>query len=122
MGKLAEPAGERLWVARPHANVDAARQTFRVEPPTGHRKPRDVRRPSPPAWSRRRVEADLMHDRLCAIDIGAELSAPPKRIDDQPAPVVREDELAQMHMPAPLPRPADELRRPNHLARLDRRL
>jgi hypothetical protein len=63
-----------------------------------------------------------MDDRLRAIDVGAELPTATKRVDDKPASVAREDELTEMDVPVPPPRPTDVLARPHGLARFHERL
>jgi len=51
-----------------------------------------------------------------------ELAAAAEWIDDEPAAVAREDELAQMDVPVAATRPPDLLRRTHHFAGLDERV
>src|SRR4030095_16272356 len=119
---LTKPADERLRVARAHANIDTARESVFVEPPTRRGETGDVRRAPAPARRRGRVEADLVHDRLRAIDVRAQLPPTTKRIDNEPPSVAREDELTQMEVPVASARPPDQLAGTNRLAGLDERV
>ena len=119
---VAEPANERLRIAGPHANVDAARKMVSVEPAPALRKPSDVRRGPPPTGRRRRVEADFVNDRFGPIDVGPEFPATAERVDDQASSIAGEDELAQMDMPIATARPTDQFAPANRLAGLDQRV
>ena len=98
---LLEPADERLGIAAPDTDVDLAGEAGAIEPPPCLREECDVRGPAAPTGRGGRVEADVVHDRLHAVDVRVDLSALPKRVHDQAPPVDREDELAEVDVPFP---------------------
>src|SRR5215212_8224660 len=115
VGTIAKPTPKRLPVGDPDAHVDAAGEATLVEPLARRPQHRDVRRAPPPACFSRRVEADLVNERAEPVDVRAELSVAPERIDVQPPAVRKKQELAQMQVPGCQPGPANHLPRDDAL-------
>ncbi len=121
-GQLHEPADERLRVAHADAHVDPPEQSIAGKSRPGLRQARDARRrPSRPGWGRGRVEAKLADLGPGLVHVRLELPSGAQRIDHE-RPAAREHELAQVHVPVALARPADVLSRCDDLAGLHDRV